>query len=144
MKDIMPQEKKTKKVKTLKPQLTLTSTISSGAKPAKRKTNSVLTDLHPSPWDSESTTTNELIEVSGDPLMENLMTALTKPFKFGSDHDKTPAEDAPEDTYIPPDDEAELTKAQITELAHCFPTSVTIKPKIASLNAFPSLANQAQ
>ena len=61
---------------------------------------------------------------------------------FGSDNkdDNTPAED--KDKYIPPNDEAELTEAQIAELACLFPTTASIKPKVLPLDAFPSLANQ--
>ena len=88
-------------------------------------------DLHPFLLGSESMMMNELIEVSGGLPTENLMKKLLshKPSNFGSDHNNTTAEDADKDTYIPPNDEAELTGSQIAELALHFPITVTTKPK---------------
>ena len=88
-------------------------------------------------YDDERVDRSQWGPIEGEP--DDKETAVAKPFKFGSDHEDTPAE---EDTYIPPNDVAELTEAQIAELACLFPITASIKPKVPPLNAFHLLANQ--
>ena len=91
-------------------------------------------------YDDERVDRSQWGPIDGEPDKEEI--AVTQSFRFGSDNedDNTPAEDR--DKYIPPNDEAELTEAQIAELACLFPTTASIKPKVLPLDTFPSLANQ--
>ena len=90
-------------------------------------------------YDHERVDRSQWGPIDGEP--EDEETAITKPFRFGSDDEKddTPGD---EDEYIPPNDEAELTEEQTAELARLFPSTTSIKPKVLPLDAFPSLANQ--